>query len=130
MGTPATLPPGPTGLSLVDNLPAPSMAYGYSVTALTADYSSSATSPLVTFLAPAYMTPGTIVAAGGGGNVGLTWCGVSAVAGYQVWRRTVHTDGTTSDLSQRTSQLNPTAAFVDVIPMANTIYAVSYTHLR
>jgi hypothetical protein len=122
VGSPATLPPGPTGLSLVDNLPAPSAVYGYAVTALTADNSSSASSPVVTFAAPPYMTPGTIVAAGGGGNVGLTWCAVSSVAGYQVWRRTLHTDGTTSDLTQRTSQLNPVASFVDVIPMANAIY--------
>jgi hypothetical protein len=80
-GSPTPLQPGPTGLSLVDNLPAPSTAYGYSVTALTADYSSSATSTVVSFMAPPYMTPGTIVAAGGGGNVGLTWCAVSSVAG-------------------------------------------------
>jgi hypothetical protein len=34
----------------------------------------------------------------------------------------LHTDGTTSDLTQRTSQLNPAPSFVDVIPMANAIY--------
>ena len=122
MGSATPLAPGPTGLALTDILPAPSVAYGYSVTAVSADMSSSATSPLVTFMSPPFMTPGTIVAAGGGGKVGLTWCAVSAVAGYQVWRRTLRTDGSTADLSQRTSQMVQTPSFVDVISTANSIY--------
>ena len=121
VGAPVQLTRTTPGTTFTDALPGPATMYRYSVAAVMADM-MTVSAPDVMFGAPAYSTPGNIMAAGAGGRVGLTWCPGLGVAGYQVWRRTVRVDGSTADLTQRTASLISTPNFIDVLPTPGLVY--------
>ena len=110
-----------TGPTITDGALAPSTTYQYTVSAVFQDMSTMP-SRAVDFTVPAYRTPGNVTVAGGGGRVGISWCAAAGVTGYIVHRRTVRTDGSVVDASQRTPQPIPATSFIDDLPTPGLIY--------
>jgi len=99
----------------------PGATVTYTVTAVAAN---SATGPAKTliYLTPQYTTPVGVTVAGAGGQVAISWCLTTGMAGYEIWRRTVNPDGSVTAPMERTRGGMGISSWTDKLPTPGLIY--------
>ncbi len=109
-----------TGFGYDDVLPTPAVVFEYQVSA----NASGRTYPSapVQYVAPPFTTVTTLAVTGSGTRADLAWAAAYGVVGYQVWRRTIQRDGSTSNLGQLTAQPLAAPGFVDPTLVLGELY--------
>ncbi len=103
-----------------DVLPKPSALYEYRIDA-TARTGTVSSAP-VRYATPAFTTATNVAVSGASSQATVSWAAAMSVTGYNVWRRTVKTDGSVADLSQRTPAPIAATSFADALPALGTTY--------